>query len=85
MEGDVEIPVTIKRMTEKAMLVETFDYKKRPLECWIPRSQIRETDCLAEGDEGTMTVSAWIAGEKGMVEKEEDDNPLRYSKKRGKK
>jgi hypothetical protein len=40
---------------------------------------------LAEGDEGTMTVSAWIAGEKGMVEKEEDDNPLRYSKKRGKK
>jgi hypothetical protein len=37
----------------------------------MPRSQVKETDCLAEGDEGTMTITNWIAKEKGLLEDDE--------------
>ena len=80
MEGDVEIEVEILRMSPKAMFVATKDHKRRPIEAWIPLSQIRETDCLAEGDQGTMTISKWIAAEKEIIEKK--DEPPRYTKRR---
>lgn len=35
---------------------------------WIPKSQIDEdSEVNQEGDQGTLVVSAWIAGEKGLV------------------
>ena len=36
----------------------------------IPKSQVKETDCLAEGDEGTMTITPWIAKEKGLLDED---------------
>lgn len=66
----MEIEVTIMRMTEKAYLVEIPQEGSKPLEEWIPKSQVKETDCLAEGDEGTMTITPWIAKEKGLLDED---------------
>lgn len=36
-------------------------------EVWIPKSQITEdSEVLAEGDVGTLVITEWIAGEKGL-------------------
>ena len=66
MSNSVEIAITFIRRTEKAFLVRTVDYENEPLEVWVPRSQV-ETDCFAEGDEGTMTLPEWLAEEKGLI------------------
>lgn len=72
MPDNIEIPVVVKRMTTKAFLVEVPREEGKPLELWLPRSQVKETDCLAEGDEGTMTITHWIAKEKGLIDDEDD-------------
>ncbi len=61
-----EIPVTVKRITEKAYLVTVSNEEGKKIEEWIPKSQVTETDCLAEGDEGFMTIADWIVKKKGI-------------------
>lgn len=67
MAADLEIAVTVLRLTPKAFLVTTADFEGKLLEFWVPRSQVVETDCLAEGDSGTMTLTEWIAKKKGLI------------------
>ena len=74
MAGETfEIEVTVKRITEKAYLIEldnpTNNHKTE--EMWIPKSQVISTDCLAEGDEGVMEMTQWIAQQKGLVDDDE--------------
>lgn len=68
----LEIDVEIKRITEKAYLAVIQRPGDKPLETWLPKSQVKATDCLAEGDEGTMTITYWIAKEKGLVEEDDE-------------
>ena len=53
--------VEILKETEKAFLVD-LDGE----EYWLPKSQILDADEYREGDEGTLSISAWIAREKGL-------------------
>lgn len=73
MEDTFEIEVTVKRITEKAYLVELENpaNNNKTEEMWIPKSQVKDTDCLAEGDEGTMELTMWIAKQKGLVDDDE--------------
>lgn len=49
------------RETDKALLVLV-----EGVEEWIPKSQVHDdSEVFREGDEGTLVVSAWIAGERG--------------------
>jgi len=66
MSAYFEIPVTIKKITEKAYLVTLVNEDNKKVDEWIPKSQITETDCLAEGDEGTMSIAAWILKKRGI-------------------
>jgi hypothetical protein len=65
-EGDptYEVEVRLKKVTEKAYLcrIDGNDH-------WIPRSQINEdeSEVSAEGDVGVLSMSEWIAQEKGLV------------------
>jgi len=61
--GDVSIPnVVCLRESQKALQVLVGEQ-----EMWIPKTQIRPTSgVLYDGDRGTLVVSAWIAGEKGL-------------------
>ncbi|MHA1286566.1 MAG: hypothetical protein ACTSPB_04080 [Candidatus Thorarchaeota archaeon] len=55
---------TIKATTGKAILVEAdcFDEDE-----WIPLSQVDdESEIWSKGEEGTLTVSDWIANKKGL-------------------
>jgi hypothetical protein len=61
----------VKRMTEKALLVEVRNEAGKPVEHWLPRSQVKETDCLGVNDEGYAILTEWIAKEKGFL-KDED-------------
>lgn len=63
--------VTIKRSTEKAVLIVTETPDGKPVEIWLPKSQIKETDCLADNDTGYVVVTEWIAKQKGLLS--EDD------------
>ena len=69
-----EIEVTVNRITEKAYLVtlENPNNNQKTEEMWIPKSQVKDTDCLASGDEGTMEITAWIAKQKGLLEEEDE-------------
>lgn len=69
-EETVTLDVTVKRITEKAYLVEFENpmNNQKTQEEWIPKSQVKDTDCLAEGDEGEMEITAWIAKQKGLME-----------------
>lgn len=60
-------------MTDKAYLVELKNLDNKTEQMWIPKSQVKSTDCLAEGDEGTMEITEWIAKQKGLVENKDDD------------
>lgn len=59
--------MTILRMTPKAYLIRYKTYKGIETEDWMPVSQVVDTDCWAEGDEGLMTVKAWIAKKKEII------------------
>lgn|GEM_PF-2520401 len=60
--------VLVKRVTEKAFLISLTDDEGKPVEMWLPKSQIRETDCLADGDKGYIIMTGWIAQQKGFIE-----------------
>lgn len=49
------------RTTEKALLVEYEDEQY-----WLPLSQVSEGDTYEEGDECTISITAYIAREKGI-------------------
>jgi hypothetical protein len=66
----VTIDVEIKRMSDKAWLIKATDVDGKPTETWVPKSQISETDCLAEGDKGYMIISDWIATQKNFVKED---------------
>jgi hypothetical protein len=66
----VTIEVEVKRISEKAWLIKATDVNNKPTETWIPKSQIIETDCLAEGDKGYMVISDWIAKQKKFVKED---------------
>ena len=72
MDDLIEIEVTVLRITDKAFLVELENLENKTEEMWIPKSQVKETDCLAKGDEGTMEITQWIAKQKGLMEEEDD-------------
>ncbi len=50
----------VKRVTDKALLVE-YDGE----EVWLPISQVSEGDKYEEGDVCTISVTEWIAKQKG--------------------
>lgn len=63
----LEINVTVKKITEKAYLVTAVNEEGKKVEEWIPKSQVSETECLAEGDTGKMAVADWLVKKKGIV------------------
>lgn len=72
MSENVSADVKIKRLTDKAYFVATKDKKGKAVEIWVPKSQVVETDCLAENDEGYMLVKPWFAEQANLIEKKED-------------
>jgi hypothetical protein len=54
----------VLKETEKALLVDIYDN-----EVWVPKSEVNweETDVKVEGDKGTITISEWIATQKGLT------------------
>jgi len=67
----IDIEVTILRITEKAYLVEMEDLDNKTIEEWIPKSQVKSTDCLAEGDQGSMESTEWNAKLQELIEEED--------------
>jgi hypothetical protein len=70
-QPDVTITgATVKRTSEKAILIVTKDAE----EIWLPRSQLREgsEDLKAGKDVVSVTMTAWIAGEKNLSSDEDD-------------
>jgi len=63
--ASVTIPdVTVNKETDKALLCEIEGE-----EMWIPKSQIQDdSEVFAEGDEGDLIISEWIAKEKGLAD-----------------
>lgn len=71
--GDVTVyGVTVTRESEKALLIQT----KGGEEIWLPKSQLKAGGTVSKkGDSGTIVMSRWIAGEKGLKDGDglEDD------------
>lgn len=63
-EEYVELPpVLVKKLTEKAALIEIDD----ETEAWIPLSVIEDGDSLLEGDEyPSLNVQKWFAVKEGL-------------------
>ncbi len=53
--------VTIKKITTMAMLVDIDDE-----EVWLPLSQVANGESYQEGDEGSLSVTDFIAREKDL-------------------
>jgi len=66
--------VKIKRASEKAILIVTEGGQGE--EIWLPKSQLRGASENAELKPGpavvSVTMSAWIAGEKGLQNSEDN-------------
>lgn len=56
----IDIAVTLKRETEKAILVDAGD--NEPV--WLPKSQVEYFD---DGNGGIVTMPYWLAHEKGLI------------------
>lgn len=53
----------VLKETDSAILVLIDGVKH-----WIPKSQVSDdSEIWAEGDEGTLTITEWIATEKGLI------------------
>jgi hypothetical protein len=72
MSDNISVDVKIKRLTDKAYFVATKDKKNKAVEIWVPKSQVVETDCLAEGDEGYLILKPWFAEQANLIEKKEN-------------
>lgn len=54
--------ITIKRVTDKAMLIEWEEE-----EFWLPLSQVADADDYEAGDQHcNISITEWIAKEKGI-------------------
>ncbi len=53
--------VTIKRVTDKAMLVDINGN-----EIWFPLSQVADAENYQENDQGDLSVTEWIAKKNGL-------------------
>jgi len=76
-DATIEVQVKVIRITPKAYLVETEvesteSAVPKTVEEWLPKSQVKGTDCLAEGDEGVMEITEWIAKQKGWLEDDDE-------------
>lgn len=60
-ENTVEIECQVKRETEKALLIDHGGEQ----EVWMPKSQIKNV--AKNGRTVTLTVTEWIANEKGLL------------------
>ena len=71
MKSDlIDITVRVKRITDRAMLVEPA-YTPREA-AWVPLSQVEIAACDARDADGTgklhtLTIPEWLAVEKGLV------------------
>lgn len=71
-DNTVSFAVRVKAISGKALLCElTEDAGKHPLQEWFPKSHIAEGSEIHGrsqiGDEGQLTVSEWIADQKGLL------------------
>lgn len=66
---DVTLEGTLERETRKAWLIKITKPKRASF--WVPKTQIKDSDCFAEGDTGTFTVTRWIAEKNDLVEDDE--------------
>jgi len=60
-DNTVDLEVVIKRETDKAYLIDHGGEE----EVWMPKSQVRAVE--KKGRTATMTVTEWIADEKGLI------------------
>ena len=70
IEGCVTVEGDTVRMSDKAFLVNVQMPNGKQEEHWLPKSQVKGTDCIAEGDEGYFIVTEWIAKQKGFIKDE---------------
>lgn len=65
--------VKVKRASEKAILIVTE--KGEGEEIWLPKSQLRgdSADLKVSQDVVSVTMSAWIAGEKGLEDTSDEE------------
>jgi hypothetical protein len=70
-KDDVTLEGKVKHLTPKAMLVTLTAPKVS--EIWIPLSQLKDTDCLAKGDEGYFVVPHWLAEKNELIDDEDDE------------
>jgi len=68
-EESVFITARVLRTTDKAIRIATPDRGGHETACWIPKSQILQSDPPEPmpGDEPTMEISGWIADVKGLI------------------
>lgn len=59
----VELEVQIKKVTDKAYLIDHGGEE----EVWMPKSQVKELERVGRGPLHKMTVTEWIANEKGLI------------------
>ena len=57
----VEISVEVLALSPKAYRVRTVNYRQKSIVLWVPRRFVLETDCIAEGDVGTMLLAEGTA------------------------
>lgn len=63
----VQLSVRVLDMRERSWHVETVNAKGKKVECWIPRSMIRVTDCIAAGDVGYVLLTERAAAKLGLL------------------
>lgn len=56
-------PVKFVKETQNAILIKTANED----EIWIPFSQVESIEREPNGIDGSITMSAWIAGQKGLL------------------
>lgn len=54
----------IEKETDKAFYIDFGEQGKH----WIPMSQVADSENYKEGDIGTISITEWIAGEKGLID-----------------
>lgn len=62
----------VQRISEKAWLVDVLMPNGKYEEHWLPKSQIKDTDCVAEGDSGYFVVKEWLAKANGFIESDDE-------------
>ncbi len=67
---------TLERITFKAYYVTTKNNKNKLVSIWLPKSQVKATDCLAAGDKGYMDIPEWLAKKNDLEVKSDDDCPF---------